>query len=113
MRPCTVVTIALMALLLPTIGNAQPPVTAQSAQWQIYSEPIIVNGLIYYPTREMRFFDPRIMTQTGVYQSVPVYADVTLEPHSVLYVPVTRTMMRGYERRREGELAGTQGSRVP
>jgi hypothetical protein len=44
---------------------------------------------------------------------VPVYADVTLEPHSVIYLPVGRSMMRGYERRRDGELAGTTGSRMP
>jgi hypothetical protein len=114
MRRCTIGFLFSWALLLPNVGNAQQPaVTAQSAEWQTQNETIVVNGLVYHPTRETRFFDPQIMTQTGVYLGVPVYADVTLEPHSVLYVPVSRTMMRGYERRREGELAGTTGSRVP
>src|SRR5262245_30353193 len=76
-----------------------PPVTAQYAEWQVNSEPIIVNSLVYYPTRETRFFDGEIMAQVGVYRSVPVYADVTLEAHSVIYVPVGRNLVRGYERR--------------
>lgn len=113
MRGSTVGAVLCMALLMPKVGNAQPTVTAQSADWQISSQPIVVDGLVYYPTRETRFFDKEIMTQTGVYLGVPVYADVTLEPYSVLYVPLSRMMMRGYERRRDGELAGTTGSRVP
>lgn len=114
-------TLLTMAVLLPTLGNAQvyqirtppPPATAQYEGWQFSDEPILVGGLIYCPTRETRFFDGQIMTQIGVYRRVPVYADVTLEPNSVVYVPVGRQQMRGYERRREGELAGTTGSRVP
>jgi hypothetical protein len=109
-----------MAGLLPNIGSAQvyqtktptPPVSAQYELWQFNDEPIMVNGLIYFPTRERRFFDGEIMSQVGVYRRVPVYADVTLEPHSVIYLPIGRSTMRGYERRREGELAGTTGSRM-
>src|SRR5262245_17955658 len=112
--------VAMVVLVCGSLGaqvyqlrTPPPPVTAQYAEWQFNSEPLIVNSLIYYPTRETRFFDGQIMVQVGVYRSVPVYADVTLEPHSVIYVPVGRNLVRGYERRREGELAGTQGSRVP
>ena len=53
------------------------------------------------------------MMQQGVYQGVPIYADVTLQPFSVVYVPITRSTMRAYERKREGDLAGTTGSRTP
>jgi hypothetical protein len=121
MRADAVAVALLLAGLFPNLGNAQvyhyrtppPPVTAQYEAWQFNNEPIMVAGLVYYATRESRFFDPEIMTQIGVYRSVPVYADVTLEPWSVIYVPVGRQIMRGYERKREGELAGTQGSRVP
>jgi hypothetical protein len=42
-----------------------------------------------------------------------VYADVTLEPNSIIYVPVGGDRMRTYERRRDRELAGTTGSRTP
>src|ERR1051325_2601398 len=109
-----------LPMLLSTTVTAQvyqwrtppPPVSAQYAEWQFNSEPIIVNSVLYYPTRETRFFDGEIMSQVGVYRRVPVYADVTLEPHSVIYLPIGRQTMRGYERRREGELAGTTGSRM-
>ena len=110
-----------VAVLIPTMGNAQvfqfrtppPDVTAAAASWQVNSEPIIVDGLIYYPTREFRIFDGQVMAQVGVFQRVPIYADTTLEPWSVLYVPVERLRMRAWERPREGELAGTSGSRAP
>ena len=44
---------------------------------------------------------------------MPFYADTTLEPYSELYVPVGSSRMRAYERRRDGALAGTTGSRAP
>ena len=110
-----------VAVLLPKTGNAQvfqfrtPPsdVTAAAAGWQINSEPVIVGGLTYYPTRAFRMFDGQVMAQTGMYENVPVYSDTTIEPSSELYVPVGNGRMRVYERRRERELAGTTGSHVP
>jgi hypothetical protein len=117
-----IVAVTLSMVVLPSaLSNAQvyqirtppPPVSAQYATWQFSDDPIMVNGLVYYPTRETRFFDGQIMAQVGVYQSVPVYADVTLEAHSVIYIPVGRNLVRGYERKRGGELAGTVGSRLP
>src|SRR5690242_12666863 len=97
MRRVLLIALSMVALL-PKAGNAQP---------------ITVNGLAYYPTSETRFFDGRIMAQVDVLQSSPVYSDVTLEPYSVVYVPISRYLVRAYERRRAGELAGTEGSRVP
>src|SRR5207244_11297148 len=101
------------ALLFPVMGTAQvyqvrtpvPDVTAAAANWQINAEPIVVQGLVYYPTREQRMFDGQVMMQVDVYDHVPVYADATLEPYSVVYVPVGRAQMRMDERKREGELA--------
>lgn len=109
-----------VALLVPTIGNAQvfvfrtppPDVSAAGASWQINSEPIVVGGLTYYPTRGFRLFDGQVMAQSGLFESVPVYADTTIEPYSELYVPLGSGRMRVYERRRERELAGTTGSHV-
>jgi hypothetical protein len=88
-------------------------VTAADAAWQVAGDPIVVQGLLFYPTRETRMFDGQIMAQIGVYERVPVYADVTLEPFSIVYVPIGGQRMRTYERKREGELAGTTGSRTP
>src|SRR6267378_4822173 len=107
--------VVLVAVLFPKVGNAQvyqfrtppPEVTASNAAWQVNSEPIIIQGLILYPTREYRQFDGQVMAQVGIYQGVPVYADTTLEPYSELYVPVGRSGVRVYERKRERELAGT------
>ena len=110
-----------VALLMPTIGRAQvfslptPPteVTAANADWQIRGEPIFHAGSLYYPAGPNVFFDGNIMARTGVYNGVPLYANTTLEPYSIVFVPIGRNLMRPYERRREGELAGTVGSRAP
>src|SRR5712691_10134738 len=113
--------VLLVAVLLPKIGNAQvfqfktppPDVSAAAAQWQIDGEPIVVGGLTYYATRGFRLFDGHVMAQTGLFEGVPVYSDMTIEPYSELYVPLSNGRMRVYERRRERELAGTTGSHVP
>jgi hypothetical protein len=120
MRAIMLGVVLSMAVLLPRTGTAQvyafrtppPAVTAESADWQLNDEPILVGGVVLWPTRETRFFDGQIMSQVGTYERVPVYADVTLEPWSVVYVPTGRNLVRGYERRRAGELAGTEGSRM-
>jgi hypothetical protein len=110
-----------VAVLLPNVGNAQvyqfrtppPDVSAAAAEWQANSEPIVVGGLTYYPTRGFRQFDGQVMSQTGMYDNVPVYVDTTLEPYMEIYVPLGSGRMRVYERRRDRELAGTTGSHVP
>jgi hypothetical protein len=110
-----------VAVLLPIKGNAQvfqfrtpaPDVSAAGADWQMSGEPLIVGGLTYYATRVFRLFDGQVMVQTGFFDNVPVYADTTVEPYSEVYVPIGGGRMRLYERRREGELAGTTGSHVP
>ena len=115
--------ILTLAVLLPSFGNAQvyslpsltrpPDVTAATAQWQINNQPILVQGLVFFPTSETRMFDSNVMIQTGVFEGVPVYSDATIEPFSLVYVPIGRATLRAYERRRDRELAGTTGSRTP
>jgi hypothetical protein len=108
-----------VAVLLPKVGNAQvspfrtptPEVNAAAASWQVNSEPMTFEGLIFYPTREYRQFDGQVMAQIGVYEGVPVYADTTIEPWSLVYVPVGRERVRAFERARTRELEGTSGSR--
>lgn len=110
-----------VAVLMPSLGNAQvfqfrtppPDVTAAASTWQLNSDPIVVSGLTYYPTRGFRLFDGQVMAQTGMFEGVPVYSDTTIEPWSEIYVPLGNGRMRVYERRRERELAGTTGSHAP
>jgi hypothetical protein len=75
-----------------------PEVTASGAAWQANNEPIVVSGLLYTPTREQRMFDGQVMAQIDVYQRVPVYADTTREPYTIVYVPLSRDRLRAYER---------------
>jgi hypothetical protein len=117
--------VAFVALALPKTGNAQlspggtppPQVTASDAAWQFNSEPMLFAGLVFYPTRETRFFDPMTMTQVGVYRGVPIYADVTKQPYSVTYVPIGRGLMRAYEINPRRDIAAdstaSRGAGVP
>ena len=120
MRARTVTAVLFLVTLVPNVGNAQvyafatppPQVTASTAWWQLQSVPIEFEGIVYQPTAFVRPFDRNVMTQVGLFEGVPVYADATLEPFSVVFVPVARGM-RQYERERVGALAGTTGSRTP
>jgi hypothetical protein len=103
---CCAQLLLTLAVLLPTSVAAQamqfktpaPEVTAASASWQANDEPIVVSGLLYVPTREMRMFDGMVMQQIDVYQRVPIYADTTREPFTIVYVPIARVRLRAYER---------------
>ncbi len=110
-----------VSLLLPRSGTAQvsdfrtppPQVTAATAEWQINDEPIVYAGQTYLPTGSRVFFNPLLMEEVGEFRGVPLYVDPTLEPYSIVYVPVGGYRMRQYERPRTGAQAGTVGSRTP
>jgi hypothetical protein len=95
------------------VPTPPPLVTAASEAWQINGEPIFHAGNFYYPAGPTVFFDGNTMVRVGTYKSIPLYADVTLEPYSIVFVPIGGRVMRPYERLRAGELAGTVGSRAP
>jgi hypothetical protein len=126
MRPQIIGVVAALVLgLAENIGIAQvyqpqvyqvpPPAprVAANADWQLRGDPVFYAGDFYYPTGPNVFFDGNVMKRSGEHQGVPLYVDATLEPYSVVYVPIGRNLMRPYERRRAGELAGTIGSRTP
>ena len=52
------------------------------------------------------------MVRSGFSRGVPLYSRTTIEPYSVVFVPIGGGMMQPYERRRTGEIAGTSGSTV-
>jgi hypothetical protein len=121
MRPVVLGVFLTLAVLVPKLGNAQvymlptpaPQVTAASASWQLNGEPVFYQGDFYFPSAPTVFFDGNVMKRTGVYRGVPLYEDSTLSPYSIVYVPIGGNVMRPYERKRYGELAGTVGSRTP
>lgn len=90
-----------------------PMVTAANESWYLLGEPIQFAGDVYYPAGPAVFFDGNVMARSGHYNGVPLYVDTTVEPYSVVLVPVRRGLMQPYERRREGDLVGTTGSRTP
>jgi len=121
MRTSTLGWVLSMALLLPNVGTAQvllrptpyPQVTAATALWQVRGDPVFHGGTFYYPKGPTVFFDGNVMNRTDTFEGVPVYADATQTPFSVIYIPIGRNLVRPYERVRDGELAGTVGSRTP
>jgi hypothetical protein len=90
-----------------------PQVTAASADWQIRGEPVFYAGNFYWPTGPSVFFDGSVMARSGAYKGVPLYEDTSITPYSIVYVPIGGNVVRPYERRRAGELAGSVGSRTP
>jgi hypothetical protein len=90
-----------------------PIVTAENESWYRLGEPLQFAGDVYYPAGATVFFDGNIMVRTGHFNGVPLYADTTVEPYSLVFVPLPRGLMQPYERPRRGDLAGTTGSRTP
>jgi hypothetical protein len=95
--------VAVLLALLSTPALAQvterPIVTADNDDWFRLGQPIQFGGELYYPAGPDVFFDGNIMVRTGHFNGVPLYANATLEPYSVVFVPISRGLMRPYERR--------------
>jgi hypothetical protein len=93
---------------------APPPVVvADNEDWYRSGEPIAFAGALYYRVGAMQHFNGNRMFPTGGKGSVTFYVDVFLDPLSKIFVPVSGGLMQPYERRRDGELAGTTGSQAP
>jgi hypothetical protein len=111
----------LLVLLIASAASAQvqsrptdpPLVTAANEQWYQNREPIRFAGELYYRAGSGVFFDGNTMVRSGYYNGVPLYMDTTIEPFSVILVPVRRGLLQPYERLRRGDLAGTTASRTP
>ena len=112
-----IVTLASFVVATPAFSQAltrptpPPLVTAESERWYLDGEPITHAGNLYYPAGAQTFFNPNEMVRSGFHLGIPVYTRTTMEPFSVMYVPVGRGLMQPYERRRDRELTGTAGSR--
>jgi hypothetical protein len=97
-----------------TIQPTPPPsVTADAEPWYWKGEPLMFAGTYYYPAGARMHFNANEMVRSGLYEGVPLYMRTTIEPYSLVYVPLAGGLMQPYERRREGELAGMAGSSAP
>ena len=111
----------VLILLVAAAASAQvqsrptdaPIVTAEREPWYIQGDPVQFAGNVYIRAGAALFFDGNRMVRTGNFNGVPLYADTTAEPYSLVYVPIGRGLMQPYERPRTGDLAGTVGSRAP
>jgi hypothetical protein len=112
-------TIALVALAAAPSAQVQsrpsdpPIVTAEHDAWFTRGDPVQYAGNTYYQAGAHVFFDGNRMIRAGIFNGVPIYVDATLEPYSIVFVPIGRGLMQPYERPRTGDLAGTTGSRAP
>lgn len=97
------------ALMTPT---PPPAVTAENEPWYQDRAPLVFAGRLYYPAGAQTHFNGNEMVRMGYYGLVPVYTRTTIEPYSVIFVPLAGGVMQPYERRRSGDLAGTAGSFV-
>lgn len=90
-----------------------PAVTAETEPWYLNGEPVMYEGNIYYPAGPEVHFNGDEMVRSGFYRGVPLYIKTTIEPYSVVFVPLAGGLMQPYERLRNGDLAGTTGSSAP
>ncbi len=116
MEPMRTLAWTMAAMLMAASGavaeacqapSPEPSITAAPAGWQVENEPILFQGSLYYPAGPTVFFDPNVMGLSGNWRGVPLYQDSSIEPNSVLLVPIGRGLMRPYERRRTGEPAAS------
>lgn len=120
-RRAQLTAIAALLVLIPCTAGAQanwqptpaPAVTAENTRWYLAQEPIEWNSARYYPAGVIQYFKGNQMVRSGSYRGIPLYVDATLEPNSIVFVPLSGGRMQPYERPRTGELAGTTGSRMP
>ena len=110
---------ALLAASAPAHAQATwqpapvPLVTAENTTWFQSGEPITWDGGVFYPAGARRAFNPYQMVRSGSFRGIPLYTDATLEPNSIVFVPLAGAIVQPYERRRTGALAGTLGSLAP
>jgi hypothetical protein len=97
-----------------TIQGTPPPATfADDEPWYRSGLPIALGGTVYYPSGPITHFSANEMVPAGMFERVTVYRRTTREPNSIVYVPLSGGLVRPYERRRSGPLAGTVGSTPP
>lgn len=109
-----IVAVAPAAIAQMTMqATPKPIVTAENEPWYVAGVAISHGGVTYYPAGPMVHFNGNEMVRSGHFQGVPLYSRTTIEPYSFVFVPIGGGLMHPYERRREGDVAGTVGSLTP
>jgi hypothetical protein len=90
-----------------------PDATAENQNWYLSGRPIAFGSGVYYPSGPVMHFSRNEMVPAGTFENVTIYIRTTAERGSVIFVPLAGGLVRPYERRRTGDLAGTVGSTAP
>lgn len=75
-----------------------PIVTAANESWYLLGEPVQFAGDVYSLFGPPVFFNGNTMVRSGHYNGVPLYTDTTIEPFSMVLVPVSRGLLQPYRR---------------
>jgi hypothetical protein len=113
--PCVFVLLLSASAQAQVMWQPTPPplVTAENEPWYHAGAAIEWNGDFYYPAGAPEVFNAYQMVRAGSYRGIPLYTDTTLEPYSIVFVPIGGGRMQPYERPRAGMLANSVGSRAP
>ena len=117
-RACSILFTLVVGILATNTAHAQvviqptasPTVTAENEPWYLNGEPVTHAGSLYYPAGPRVYFNANEMVRSGFHMGIPLYTRTTIEPYSVVYLPVGPGVMQPYERPRIGSLAETSGS---
>jgi len=96
----------LVAFVSPAAAQVQsrptdpPLVTAVNESWYVLGEPVQFAGELYHQAGPPVFFNGNTMVRSGHYNGIPLYTDTTLEPFSVVLVPISRGLMQPYTKLR-------------
>lgn len=112
---CALTTCVVSAAAAQSVmRETRPPVvTAEAEPWYLSGRPVTFAGQTYYPAGPRLHFIPSEMVRSGDFEGIPLYSRTTIEPYSKVFVPVGGGLVQPYERRRDGDLAGTAGSSAP
>ncbi len=81
-----------------TTLSSERPVTAESEDWYRYRAPLLFGGTVYLPSGPQVHFNRNEMVRVGHFGAIPVYTLTTVEPNSVLLVPLTGGVLQPYRR---------------
>ncbi len=95
-RACSILFTLALAILATNTARAQvviqptasPTVTAENEPWYLNGEPVTHAGSLYYPAGPRVYFNANEMVRSGFHMGIPLYTRTTIEPYSVVYLPV-------------------------